>query len=111
PGRSQDKGFFAVPARRGVSVRLRKSSRKRSRGAKGPGRQTAYTRALGILFCLAGFGAIFLGWAGAARQACVDCQLPYLLSGGALGLGLIVFGAVLMIMAQLRTDTLRLLER
>jgi hypothetical protein len=39
-----------------------------------------------------GFLAMYLGWNGAANKACVDCQIPYLLSGGALGLGLIATG-------------------
>lgn len=39
-----------------------------------------------------GFLALYLGWNGAANKACVDCQIPYLLSGGAVGLGLIATG-------------------
>jgi len=37
--------------------------------------------------------------------------MPYLLSGGATGIGLIGFGVGMMIMAQLRTEGRRLAER
>jgi hypothetical protein len=40
--------------------------------------------------------------------ACADCQLPYLLSGGAAGLGLILLGATLLLAAQLRDERLKL---
>lgn len=39
-----------------------------------------------------GFLALFLGWNGAANQPCVDCQIPYLISGGGMGLALIITG-------------------
>jgi hypothetical protein len=71
-------------------------------------------RLLGLVCCLVGFVAIGLGWHGMASVACADCQLPYLLSGGATGLGLIMFGVMLLIVAQLRSDRIanhRQLER
>ena len=74
-------------------------------------RQVRYARFLGLVFCVAGFAAIILGWNGTARVACPDCQLPYLLSGGAAGLGLIVVGAVLMVLAQVRSERLHLAEQ
>jgi hypothetical protein len=49
-----------------------------------------------------GLIALGFGWAGAARRSCVDCQIPYLISGGAAGLGLIVIGSILFIVAQMR---------
>lgn len=82
-----------------------------TRRPKGPARQTRLTRLVGLVFCAAGFGAIALGWAGAAGKDCVQCQMPYVLSGGALGLGLLVFGAAMMVMAQLRTEGRRLADR
>jgi hypothetical protein len=69
------------------------------------------TRLVGLAFCIGGFVAIALGWSGAAGKDCTECQMPYLLSGGAAGLGLIVFGVGMMIMAQLRTEGRRLAER
>jgi len=83
--------------------------KKRRPGPRIPdSRQIAYARAIGLLFCLGGFAAIGLGWAGAARRDCVDCQVPFLLSGGAAGLGMIVFGGALLVMAQLRSDSRRI---
>jgi uncharacterized membrane protein YidH (DUF202 family) len=73
-----------------------------------PDRQIRYARYLGIVFCLGGFAAIAVGWNGAARTAQPDSQLPYLLSGGAVGIGLIVFGVGLMLVAQIRSERTRL---
>jgi hypothetical protein len=88
--------------REGDSARARRKARARRRIDSR--RQVRYAQVLGILFCTAGFLAIGLGWAGMASRACADCQLPYLLSGGAAGLGLIVFGVTLLILAQVRTE-------
>lgn len=74
-------------------------------------RRLQYMRILALAFCAAGFAAIVLGWMGTARVACVDCQVPYLLSGGAAGLGLLVFGATLLLMAQMRAEGRRLADR
>jgi hypothetical protein len=70
-------------------------------------RRITYTRLLGLIFSIAGFVVIGLGWNGMARVACPDCQLPYLLSGGATGVGLILFGVGLLVIAQIRADQLR----
>ena len=59
-------------------------------------------RILGIILVVGGCVALGFGWSGAARKACVDCQIPYIISGGAVGLGLIVLGSVLFIVAQMR---------
>jgi hypothetical protein len=66
---------------------------------------------VGLAFCIGGFVTIGFGWAGAAAKDCVECQMPFLLSGGAAGLGLIVFGVGMMLMAQIRTEGRRLAER
>ncbi len=84
---------------------------KRRRLPKGPARQTRLTRLVGLALCVGGFVAIGFGWSGAASKDCVQCQMPYLLSGGAAGIGLIAFGVAMMIMAQLRTEGRRLAER
>jgi hypothetical protein len=48
------------------------------------------------LFCvLTGFGLIVLGWGRTAHLAVVALQLPYLLSAGLTGLGLVVTGVTL----------------
>ena len=80
------------------------SKEKRKGDGRSGERQITWQRWLGLLCCAAGFAVIGIGWAGAAKLTCVDCQLPYLLSGGAVGLGLIVFGIGMLVMAQVRTE-------
>ena len=43
-----------------------------------------------------GFVAMLLGWVGAARTAREIEQIPYLISGGLVGLGLVVLGGLLL---------------
>jgi hypothetical protein len=74
-------------------------------------RQVRFGRILGLFFCVAGFTTIGFGWNGMAKVACPDCQLPYLLSGGAAGLGLILVGGVLLVMAQIRDERLKLADQ
>jgi hypothetical protein len=87
------------------------SAGRRERGRRTPResreRRITYTRTMGLVFSVAGFTVIGLGWNGMARVACADCQLPYLLSAGATGLGLIIFGVALLMMGQIRADRLR----
>jgi hypothetical protein len=66
-------------------------------------------RIIGLTGIVAGFVAIGLGWSGAANKACVDCQFPYLISGAAAGIGLIIFGGVMLILAQIRAERAHLL--
>ncbi len=63
---------------------------------------------LGILYCVAGFVLIFLGWNGAASNDTVSAQVPYVVSGGIAGLALVVVGAGLMVAHSLRTDRVEL---
>ena len=50
------------------------------------------------LACLGlGFLLIALAWYGASGVDCVSCQVPYVLSGGAAGIGLIALGIGLLI--------------
>jgi hypothetical protein len=96
----------------GKTPNTRQASKPKGRPIrKGPARQTRTTRVVGLAFCVGGFVAIGFGWAGAAAKDCVECQMPFLLSGGAAGLGLIVFGVGMMLMAQMRTEGRRLAER
>ena len=41
-----------------------------------------------------GFSVILIGWAGAANATVVEEQIPYLISGGLLGLALVTFGSL-----------------
>lgn len=63
---------------------------------------------LGIGLCLLGFLVIFFGWNGAASQDYLPAQLPYLISGGAAGLGIVVVGAALVVVQNHRADRVRL---
>jgi hypothetical protein len=83
----------------------------RARRRRGPARQTRWMRLLGLFFATGGGVAIGFGWAGAAQKDCVQCQIPFLLSGGAAGVGLIIFGVALMLLAQIRTESRRLGDR
>ena len=58
---------------------------------------TGETRMLivGILFVVAGFVAILVGYWGASGTAAIADQMPYMLSGGAVGLALVVIGGFL----------------
>jgi hypothetical protein len=78
---------------------------------RGMDRQVRFARILGLIFSAVGFTVIVLGWNGMAKVACPDCQLPYLLSGGAAGLGLILVGGVLLLMAQIRSERMKLGEQ
>jgi hypothetical protein len=74
-------------------------------------RQIRFARIIGLCFIAAGFVAIGFAWNGAAKVACVDCQFPYFLSGGAAGLGLIVVGSMAVVIAQIRSGQLAFTEQ
>lgn len=63
------------------------------------GSPTARLRLIGLLFWLAGGTVITFGWMGMAEIAYVDGQMPYLVSGGAAGLALILVGSTLVLYA------------
>ncbi len=50
---------------------------------------------VGGALVVAGFVVVVIGWAGASRTVLVAGQIPYLISGGLIGLGLIFLGAFL----------------
>jgi hypothetical protein len=95
----------------GPAAQVARRGPRRRRRPKGPARQTRWMRVLGLLIATGGGVAIGFGWAGAAQVDCVECQIPFLLSGGAAGVGLIVFGVALMLLAQIRTESRRLGDR
>lgn len=59
---------------------------------------------LGILLCVGGFVAMFLGWNGAASYDRVPAQFPYLVSGGLVGLALVIIGAAMIVVETNRKD-------
>ena len=70
---------------------------------------------LGLVVVAAGLLVIGIGWNGAAGAGGevngvpnLSAQLPWLISGGVLGLGLVVFGAALVIVHNARIDRSRL---
>jgi hypothetical protein len=50
----------------------------------------------GAFAVVAGFVFMFFGWYGASRTARPIEQIPYLISGGLIGLGLVFVGALLL---------------
>ncbi|HEX9775684.1 MAG TPA: hypothetical protein VGB83_08915 [Actinomycetota bacterium] len=75
-------------------------ARARLTGAAGrpnlPALLTTYWRAFAAIgVAVAGIVSIALGWYGAAHTNIITEQIPYLISGGLLGLGLLVVAAVL----------------
>lgn len=77
---------------------------------RGFDRQVRFGRILGLVFCVAGFTAIAFGWNGSAKTALVDMQFPYLISGGAGGVALVILGVGLLVMSQVRSERLKLGE-
>ena len=65
---------------------------------------------LGMGFCVVGFLVIAIAWNGAAGLDYAQGQLPYLISGGVGGLGLIVIGAAVIVAESNRRDR-AILER
>lgn len=63
---------------------------------------------LGVLLSLLGFLVIFFGWNGAASTNFVPAQFPYLLSGGVVGLAIVVLGAAMILVQNQRADLARL---
>lgn len=59
---------------------------------------------LGIGISTIGFVIIAVAWNGAASVDFAQGQIPYILSGGALGVGLIVVGSALMVTESNRRD-------
>jgi hypothetical protein len=75
-------------------------------------RRVRLGRILGLLFVTAGFVVIGVAWNGAASiNLRIDSQFPYLLSGGFLGLGLIVTGATLLFLSTVRAERQILTEK
>lgn len=65
---------------------------------------------LGVVLCLIGFLAIFLGWNGAGSHDHVPAQFPFLISGGIAGLAVVVVGAAMIVVQNQRADRARLEE-
>jgi hypothetical protein len=65
----------------------------------------------GLALVVAGFIALFLAWNGAAGKDFVEGQLPYLMSGGLVGIGLIGTGLTVVNIQARRADQAELINR
>jgi hypothetical protein len=74
-------------------------------------RRVRLGKLVGLVFIVAGFAVIGKAWDGAANINFATGQLPYLLSGGFAGLGLIVTGASMLIVSANRAERQVLSER
>ncbi|QZY29236.1 hypothetical protein [Nocardioides coralli] len=63
---------------------------------------------LGVLLCVIGFVALFLGWNGAASKNVIMAQFPFLISGGMAGLAIVVIGGAMLVVQNAREDRARL---
>jgi hypothetical protein len=70
-------------------------------------KRTKLGHQLGLLFCLAGFVLVWVGWNGAASYDTSIRQFPYLISGGIAGLCLVQVGVGLWIVQAQRADRAR----
>lgn len=67
-------------------------------------RKVRVGRLTGLLFVAAGFLIIGKAWDGSANLNSVPGQVPYLLSGGFMGLGLVITGSMLLFLSSLRAE-------
>lgn len=67
-------------------------------------RRVQVGRILGLVFVTAGFVVIGKAWDGAASINFTTGQFPYLLSGGFMGLGLVVTGCTLLLLSTVRGE-------
>lgn len=70
-----------------------------------------FANSLAFVIIALGFLALYLGWNGAASVDCVACQIPYLISGGAIGVGLIVVGVGVLVVQNSRRRSAELEAR
>ena len=71
-------------------------------------KRTKLGNQLGVVFCLAGFVLVWVGWNGAASYDLATRQFPYLISGGIAGLCLVNVGVGLFIVQSQRAERTRL---
>lgn len=67
-------------------------------------RRVRLGRVLGLAFVTVGFVMIGKAWDGAAGQNIIMAQFPYLLSGGFMGLALVVTGCTLLFLSTVRAE-------
>ncbi len=67
-------------------------------------RRVRLGRLLGLAFITIGFVIMFLGWNGAAGRNVIMQQFPYVISGGIIGLGLVITGSLLLFLSTVRAE-------
>ena len=67
-------------------------------------RRVRLGRILGLTFIAGGFVLLYFAWNGAASRNFVEGQVPYLLSGGFTGVGLIITGSLLLLISTARAE-------
>lgn len=73
-------------------------------------RRSKYAEYVPVALIMVGFAFMFLGWNGAAGRDCVQCQVPYMISGGLIGLGLVFFGSASLIVRAFKEGLVRQLK-
>ena len=58
----------------------------------------------GLLLAAIGLAAIGVGWNGAASQLTLLGQIPYIVSGGLIGVSLVILGAAMLVVTGARDD-------
>ena len=58
----------------------------------------------GLILAAIGLAAIGVGWNGAAGQLTLLGQVPYILSGGLIGVSLVILGAAMLVVTGARDD-------
>lgn len=58
----------------------------------------------GLILAALGLAAIGVGWNGAASQLTLIGQIPYLISGGLIGVSLVILGAAMLVVTGARDD-------
>jgi len=74
-------------------------------------RRVRLGRVLGMIFVTGGFILIGLAWNGASGQNLIQAQFPYLLSGGIMGLALVILGGTLWMLSTIRGERQVLTEK
>jgi hypothetical protein len=67
-------------------------------------RRVRLGRILGLVFVAGGFVVMGKAWDGASNLNFVTGQFPYLISGGFMGLGMVVTGATLLLLSTVRAE-------
>lgn len=73
-------------------------------------KRSKYAEYIPVVLIVVGFAFMFLGWNGAAGRDCVQCQVPYMISGGLIGLGLVFFGSASLVVRAFKEGLVRQLK-